>query len=64
MQEEMKREEGINYEEEYKILVQKFNNLVNELQEVSLRAQMYEEWALIYKKENMELRQLLNNHQH
>ena len=46
-------------EQEYDELVNRYNQLVNEMQVLALRAQMFEEWSLAYKKENEELKQII-----
>lgn len=54
--------EQVNYENEYNSLAQRFNALLNDYNKLQVKADMYEEWALAYKQEVLELRKILNEH--
>ena len=49
-------------DEEVQDLIKEYNRLTLKMEDMEVRADMYEEWAFAYKKENEELRKLVKQY--
>ena len=52
-----------DYKQEYESLLKEYQQLLHDYQLVALRAQMFEEWALLYKKDIEELKRFINQNE-